>query len=168
VSQNCQDDKCPCSSQSKITGKKWWWHFNIQKSRGRVFRQATQIANSHENCKTILTFRCIFPTWTFAIFIDTQQLNAEPAAIAGMYYVSYLVLTYISLATSLVCLFSPEWWHFRSNTYRGWLYVTRMNLYNLIFQMVKLLYELYYTHSYIRAAGCTLTIGAAGNTNCTP
>ena len=25
-----------------------------------------------------------------------------------MYYVSYLVLTYIPLATSLVCLFSPE------------------------------------------------------------
>ena len=54
-----------------------------------------------------------------------------------------------------------------------------MNLYNLVFQMVELLYELYYTNSYIgaagctlkvgaRAAGCTLTVGAAGNTNCTP
>ncbi len=40
--------------------------------------------------------------------IDTQQLNAEPAAGAGMYYASYLVLTYIPLAASLVCLFSPE------------------------------------------------------------
>jgi len=52
-----------------------------------------------------------------------------------------------------------------------------MNLYNLIFQMVELLYELYYTIAYIGAAGCTLkvgaagctlTVGAAGNTNCTP
>jgi hypothetical protein len=43
--------------------------------------------------------------------------------------------------------------------------------------MVELLYELYYTNSYIGAAGCTLkvgaagctlTVGAAGNTNCTP
>ncbi len=56
-------------------------------------------------------------------------------------------------------------------------YATRMNFYNLIFQMVELLYKLYYTNSYIRAAGCTLkvgaagctlTVGAAGNTNCTP
>ncbi len=31
--------------------------------------------------------------------------GGEPAAGAGMYYVSYLALTYIRLATSLVCLF---------------------------------------------------------------
>ena len=52
-----------------------------------------------------------------------------------------------------------------------------MNLYNLIFQTVELLYKLYYTNLYIGAAGCTLkvgaagctlTVGAAGNTNCTP
>jgi hypothetical protein len=56
-------------------------------------------------------------------------------------------------------------------------YATRMNLYNLIFQMVELLYELYNMNSYIRAAGCTLKVGAAGctltvgaadNKNCTP
>ena len=47
--------------------------------------------------------------WLWGLsFIDTQQLNAEPAAGAGMYYISYLLLTYIQLATSLVCLFSPE------------------------------------------------------------
>jgi len=28
-----------------------------------------------------------------------QQLNAEPAAGAGMYFISYLALTYIPLAT---------------------------------------------------------------------
>ena len=39
-----------------------------------------------------------------------------------------------------------------------------MNLYNLIFQMVELLYKLYYTNSYIGAAGCTLKVGAAGCT----
>jgi len=43
-----------------------------------------------------------------------------------------------------------------------------MNLYNLIFQMVELLYQLYDTNLCIGAAGCTLTVGAAGNTNCTP
>jgi hypothetical protein len=49
-----------------------------------------------------------------------------------------------------------------------------MNLYNLIFQMVELLYKLYHTNLHIRAAGCTikveaaictLTVGAAYNTN---
>ncbi len=58
-----------------------------------------------------------------------------------------------------------------------------MNLYNLIFQMVDLifqmvkLYKLNYMNSYIGAAGCTLKVGAAGctlmvraagNTNCKP
>ncbi len=59
----------------------------------------------------------------------------------------------------------------------GYLYATRMNLYNLNFQMVDFLYKLKYTNWYIGAAGCTLKVGAAGctlmvraagNTNCTP
>ncbi len=50
----------------------------------------------------------------------------------------------------------------------GRLYGTQMNLYDLIFQTVKLLHKLCYTNLYIGAAGCTLMVGAAGNTNCTP
>jgi hypothetical protein len=35
-----------------------------------------KIANWYENCKATLTFRCIVPTWTFAIFIwDTAGMK---------------------------------------------------------------------------------------------
>jgi hypothetical protein len=39
-----------------------------------------------------------------------------------------------------------------------------MNLYNLIFQMVELLYKFYYTNLYIWTAGCTLKVTATGCT----
>ena len=41
------------------------------------------------------------------IMIDMQQLNAEPAAVQAVLHM-YLILTYIPLTTSLVCLFCPE------------------------------------------------------------
>jgi hypothetical protein len=47
------------------------------------------------------------------------------------------------------CAFGLDWTHLNV----GVDYVTLMNLYNLIFQMVELLYELYYTNSCIGAAG---------------
>jgi hypothetical protein len=38
------------------------------------FQTDMKIANWYGNCKEILTFRCMVPTWTFVIFIwETQQ-----------------------------------------------------------------------------------------------
>ncbi len=41
------------------------------------FQTDMKIANWYENCKAILTFSCMVPTWTFAVFIwDTAGMKA--------------------------------------------------------------------------------------------